>query len=97
VIHRVEDATPYVLARRLDRNEYGSVAGRPGTAADREVDLMAGARKLQELNDQLRQNNAWGQSVVGQVLHRRTLCTKSVCGERRSVWIHHDRAPSLRS
>jgi serine phosphatase RsbU (regulator of sigma subunit) len=58
LIHRVEDATAYVRALRLDRNGHRSVAGRLAAVADFEVDLIAGARKLQELNQQLREAHA---------------------------------------
>lgn len=58
LIHRVEDATAYVRARGLNRNGHRSIAARPSAIADFELDLIAGARKLQELNEQLREANA---------------------------------------
>lgn len=58
LIHRVEDATAYVRSRGLDRSEDRRVVEPRLTAADLEVDLIAGARKLQELNQQLREAHA---------------------------------------
>jgi serine phosphatase RsbU (regulator of sigma subunit) len=58
LMHRVEDATAYVRSRQAAGDDHSSAAGSRATDAEREVDLIAGARKLQELNQQLRNAHA---------------------------------------
>lgn len=55
LIHRVEDATAYVRTHpQLDGTGSPARDRRPGSSDDLDVDLIAAARKLQELNEQLR-------------------------------------------
>lgn len=53
VIHRVEDATAYAVAKGLDR-PAGGAADVFASVADIENDLISGARALQDANDRLR-------------------------------------------
>lgn len=72
VIHRVEDATDYVRVHHLDGSDDAAAGGADGAAAtaratDLEVDLIAAARRLQDLNEQLRRAHAREHEVAARL------------------------------
>ena len=93
LIHRVEDATAYVRSGGLNSTRNGHAAGRM-VAADLELDLLAGARKLQELNEQLRQAHAREHEVA--IRLQLALLPPPVSSDRYSVAVRYLPADPLR-